>query len=57
VEALTSIMEKSGDDVEMQTFDQHLLELYRAGKINPETAKKAATRRADLERAMMLENS
>jgi twitching motility protein PilT len=57
VESLPSLMEKAQDDVQMQTFDQHLLELHRSGKINAETAKRVATRRADLERALMLESS
>ena len=36
----------------MQTFDQHLLQLYQGGVINAETAKRAATHRTDLERAL-----
>jgi len=36
----------------MQTFDQHLLQLYQTGVINAETAKRVATHRADLERAL-----
>ncbi len=34
----------------MQTFDQHLTELYRGGAIDFETAKAAATSPADFER-------
>lgn len=53
-DTLTALMEKSRDDVQMQTFDQHLLQLFQSGAINAETAKRVATRRADVERAMML---
>jgi len=34
----------------MQTFDQHLMELFQAGVISIETAKSAATSPADFER-------
>lgn len=37
------------DQYGMQTFDQHLTELYNAGVIDFETAKAAATRPADFE--------
>jgi len=40
----------------MQSFDQHLMDLYRAGKITFEVAKAAATRPSDFERAVMLES-
>jgi twitching motility protein PilT len=42
-------MERGEDYYEMQTFDQHILTLYRSGKIDLETALAAATRRADME--------
>jgi len=51
-EGLGALMEKAHDDVKMQTFDQHLLQLYQAGTINADTAKRVATNRADLERAL-----
>ncbi len=38
------------DQYGMQTFDQHLMELYRADIIDFETAKSAATSAADFER-------
>jgi len=41
----------------MQTFDQHILALVRAGKIDLETAKQAANKPDELERSLMLENS
>jgi len=49
---LLALMEKAHDDVKMQTFDQHLLQMYQGGVINAETAKRAATHRTDLERAL-----
>ena len=51
-EGLGALMEKAHDDVKMQTFDQHLLQLYQSGVINAETAKRAATHRTDGERAL-----
>ena len=53
-ETLPALMEKAHDDVGMQTFDQHLVEMCRANVINTETARRAATRRAEVERALML---
>jgi len=38
------------DQYGMQTFDQHLMELYRTDIIDFETAKSAATSAADFER-------
>jgi twitching motility protein PilT len=43
-------IEKGRELYKMQTFDQHLTDLYRAGMINLETAKAAATSAADFER-------
>jgi twitching motility protein PilT len=39
----------------MQTFDQHLMELYRAGAITLEVAKAAATSPADFERNLQFQ--
>ena len=39
----------------MQTFDQHLMELYKAGIIDLDSAKTAATSPADFERALAFE--
>jgi len=39
----------------MQTFDQHLTDLYRAGTISLETAKSAATSASDFERNLQFE--
>jgi Tfp pilus assembly ATPase PilU len=36
----------------MQTFDQHLMEIYKKGIIDLPTAKSAATSPADFERAL-----
>jgi twitching motility protein PilT len=49
---LLALMEKAHDDVKMQTFDQHLLQMYQGGVINAETAKRSATHRTDVERAL-----
>lgn len=43
-------IEKGREHYGMQTFDQHLTDLYRANTINLETAKSAATSAADFER-------
>jgi twitching motility protein PilT len=50
-------LEKSRDIYGMQTFDQHILSLVRAGKIDLETAKQAANKPDEIERSLMLENS
>jgi twitching motility protein PilT len=39
----------------MQTFDQHLTQLYREGLISLETAKAAATSASDFERNLSFE--
>ncbi len=54
IDTLPNLMERSHDDIGMQTFDQHLVEMCRAGVINAETARRAATRRAEVERELML---
>jgi twitching motility protein PilT len=43
-------IEKGRDPYQMQTFDQHLTDLYRQGLISLETAKAAATSASDFER-------
>jgi twitching motility protein PilT len=43
-------MEKGRDQYEMQTFDQHLTELYQKDLISLETGKAASTSPADFER-------
>ena len=53
-EDLVSLMERGRDEVGMQTFDQHLVELCRSGVISAEAAKHFSTRRAEVERALML---
>ncbi|MGC4122544.1 MAG: PilT/PilU family type 4a pilus ATPase [Myxococcales bacterium] len=51
---LFNLMERGRDELGMQTFDQHLVELCRSRLISPETAKHFATRRAEVERTLML---
>ncbi|MDM7995267.1 MAG: PilT/PilU family type 4a pilus ATPase [Acidobacteriota bacterium] len=52
---LKEYIEKGREFYQMQTFDQHLTDLYRAGVINLETAKNAATSAADFERNLQFE--
>ena len=48
-------MEKGRDMYGMQTFDQHLLALVRASKIDLETAKMSANKPDEFERSLMIE--
>jgi twitching motility protein PilT len=48
-------IEKGRQMYGMQTFDQHLTDLYRQGLINLETAKAAATSASDFERNLSFE--
>lgn len=50
-------MERGRDYYGMRTFDQHILELYRSGMIDLETALAAATKPAEIERALTLEGA
>jgi twitching motility protein PilT len=52
---LLPLIEKGRDDIGSQSFDQHLLQLCKAGSISLETAKIHATRPAEIEREIMLE--
>jgi twitching motility protein PilT len=52
---LKEYIEKGREFYQMQTFDQHLSDLYRAGIITLETAKSAATSPADFERNLQFE--
>jgi len=54
---IESYMEKGRDMYGMQTFDQHLLALVRAGNIDLETAKLSANKPDEFERSLMIENS
>jgi twitching motility protein PilT len=47
---LKELMERGGMQYGMQTFDQHLIEHYRAGRITKEAAKAAASSPADFEK-------
>lgn len=49
---LYKIMEQGKDLYGMQTFDQHLLELYRQGHLKLEVCKSAASNPEDFERAI-----
>ena len=48
-------MAKEREHMSMQTFDQHLLDLYRANKIHLETAQDAATNPRDFATQLALE--
>jgi twitching motility protein PilT len=50
IHMLKEYIEKGREHYQMQTFDQHLTDLYRAEIIGLETAKSAATSAADFER-------
>ena len=49
---LKDLIEKSRDQYGMQSFDQHLTDLYRAGTVSLEVALSAATNPSDFERAL-----
>ena len=46
---------KGRDDYGMQTFDQHLVELYKSGHISVEVAKFAATSASEFQRALTID--
>ena len=50
IHMIKEYIEKGREMYQMQTFDQHLTDLYRAGNISLETAKAAATSPSDFER-------
>ena len=49
------LIEKGRELMKMQTFDQHLLDLYQAGKIRLETAREAASNPRDFSTTLTLE--
>jgi twitching motility protein PilT len=49
---LKDFIERSRDILGTQSFDQHLVDLLRDGKITREVALEAATNPADFERAL-----
>jgi twitching motility protein PilT len=55
IHMLKEYIEKGREHYRMQTFDQHLTDLFRAEIINLETAKSAATSAADFERNLQFE--
>jgi len=52
---LKDTMEKGRQQYGMQSFDQHLTELYKNGTITLETARQASTNPGDFERALNFE--
>jgi twitching motility protein PilT len=55
IHMLKEYIEKGRELYKMQTFDQHVTDLYRAGIISLEIAKSAATSAADFERNLSFE--
>ncbi len=55
--ALKDVIESGRDTYGMQSFDQHLTELYRSGAITLDVAKAAATNASDFERALNFSES
>jgi len=53
---IPSYIEKGGDMYGMQTFDQHILDLVRAGRIDIETAKQTANKPDEFDRSLMLDD-
>jgi twitching motility protein PilT len=51
-EGIKDVIEKGRSQYGMQSFDQHLTELYRSGKITLETAIESASNPADFQRAL-----
>ena len=49
---IKDLLERSRDQYGMQSFDQHLTELYQAGEIALDVAKGAASNPSDFERAL-----
>ena len=52
---LSKVIEQGRDLYGMQTFDQHLLDLYRAGHLKLEVGKSAASNPEDFERSVTFE--
>ena len=52
---IVDFISKGQSEHGMQTFDQHLMDLYRANKISLRTAREAATNLADFETMLTLE--
>jgi twitching motility protein PilT len=54
-DSMKDFIEKGRELYGMQTFDQHLTELYKGGVIDMETAKSAATSPSDFERNLQFQ--
>jgi twitching motility protein PilT len=52
---LKDVIEEGRTTYGMQSFDQHLSELYRAGLVKLEVARGAASNASDFERALNFE--
>jgi twitching motility protein PilT len=53
---IPGLIARSGEDLGGHTFDQHLLELVKAGRISLDTARSNASSPAELDRALALES-
>src|SRR5207249_12016457 len=54
---LIAHMERGREPYGMQTFDQHLLQLFQEGKINLQVAKAAASSPSEFERLLTLQGA
>jgi twitching motility protein PilT len=54
---ITDLLERGWDQYGMQSFDQHLSRLYRAGKITLDAAKATSTSPSDFERALAFDDA
>lgn len=52
---ISDLISKGGEVLSMQTFDQHLLDLYQAGKVRLEVAREAASNPQDFDTKLALE--
>jgi len=52
MQMLKELIEKGRTPYQMQSFDQHLMELYQAGTITMQAAMEAATSPADFQRTL-----
>jgi twitching motility protein PilT len=55
MDEIQGLIARGREHMQMQTFDQHLLDLYRAGKISLETASTAASNPRDFATQLALE--
>ena len=52
---IKDVLEQGYDSYKTQSFDQHLMRLYKAGTVDFSTARAASTNPSDFERQVMLD--